>query len=329
MLALLRHAWRDVTQRPLRALLTVLGIVVGVAGVVAITSTSANIVAAQRALVASTSQADLSYWVWDAPPSLIPLLEADPRIAAAELRLSTTTRWRVGETWMDIELVGIEDWGAVRVNQFEIVAGYAPGAGQILLDISAARAADLAPGAEIVYRDPQRRERYATLSGLSRSPSHLSSAITKVALGYLPAGAMRRMLNVAGSNQLLIKLRDPQDLQAVAERVSRLLRRQGVQAGAPELRDPQHYPGKRELDALILVMFIFSALGLLLSLLLVANTLSANVAAQVREIGTLKALGAVRGQILLLYGLEALLYGLAGTALGLGVGSLAGWWLLA
>ncbi|MBN1401671.1 MAG: FtsX-like permease family protein, partial [Anaerolineae bacterium] len=115
----------------------------------------------------------------------------------------------------------------------------------------------------------------------------------------------------------------------VAQRVTRLFRRQGLQAGAPVLRDPMDFAGKRELDALIVIMFLFSGLGLVLSSTLVINTLSASVAEQIDEIGVIKALGGTREQIVLIYPLEAAALGLCGTVLGIALGALLGWRLLA
>jgi len=230
---------------------------------------------------------------------------------------------------MDIELVGLDDLSQVRLNRFELLKGRYPSAGEVLLEISDSRAAGVEVGDEITYRDQGGRERALKVSGISASPSYLSSSITKVAVGYVPATFLRRLMNISGSNQLLIKLHDPRDVQAVTRYVDRLLRQQGLQAGAPEIRQPDEFPGKRELDALIVVMFIFSALGLVLSSLLVINTLSASVAEQIGEIAILKALGATRRQVLFIYLLEALAYGLLGTPLGILAGAVGGWRLLA
>ena len=329
MFALLRKVLRDLTKRRIRSALTILGIAVGVGGLVAIISTSRNVARAQQELFNATSQADITYWVWDAPTRLAPLLRANPRIAAAELRLTHVTRWRAGGSWMDIELVGIDDFGQVRLNQFELLKGRYPSASEVLLEVSASRAAGVEEGSEITYRDPGGRERSLKVSGISASPSYLSSSITKIAVGYVPATFLRRLMNISGNNQLLIKLHDPRDAQAAARYVDRLLRQQGLQAGAPEIRHPEQFPGKRELDALIVVMFIFSTLGLVLSSLLVINTLSASVAEQIGEIAILKALGATRRQVLFIYLLEALVYGLLGTPLGIVAGAIGGWRLLA
>lgn len=335
MLGLITVALRDLGKRRIRSWLTILGIAMGVGGLVAITSTARNVTRAQREIYANTSQADITYWVWDAPASLATLLRADPRIAEAELRLTYPTRWRAGGGWMDIELVGLDDFAQVRINQFELLEGRAPNSGEIVIEASAllSRSAlqptGLGPGAEITYRDQNGRERPLKISGVSRSPSYLSSSITRVAVGYVPATFLRRMMDISGSNQLLIVLHDPGDSQRVVERINRLLRRQGIQAGAPKVRDPLRFPGKRELDALLVVMSIFSGMSLLLSALLVINTLSANVLEQINEIGILKALGGRRWQVLLIYLLEALAYGLAGTALGIVAGIIGGWRLLA
>jgi len=329
MRALLIKVWRDLLQRRPRSLLTVLGIAVGVAGVVAIVSTARNVTRAQKALFANTSQADLTYWVWDAPDRLVTLLESDAQIDRAELRVTYLTRWRKGDRWADIELVGIGDLQDVRVNQFQRLAGHLPEAGEILIEDSARRGAAVGVGSEIIYKDASQRERSLLVSGIASSPSYLSSRITRIDLGYVPASAARRLLGISGSNQLLVRVTDPTDAAQVADTVDRLLRRQGIQHGAPEIRNLRNYPGKRELDALIIVMFLFSGLGLVLSSFLVVNTLTATIGEQTAEIGVIKALGGQRSQVLILYVCESLAYGLVGTLLGIAAGALAGWRLLA
>ena len=328
MYGLSLKAWRDVMRRPTRSALTILGIAIGVAGLVAIVSTARNLVRAQREIYASTSQADLTYWVWNAPASLVTLLQADSRITAAELRLTTITRWRVNGLWRDIELVGIPNLDQVVINQYEIESGRAPEAGEILLDVSAAQSAHVSVGSEITYRDLFGRQRTLIVSGISRSPSYLSSSITNVDVGYVPAGFVQRLLDTQGYNQLLVKITGPEEAQRVVERISRLLQRQRIQAGAPEIRQPDQYVGKRELDALIMIMLLFAGLGLILSSFLIINTLSATVAEQIDEIGLLKTVGAARLQILILYLIEALAYGFWGTVVGVALGALLGWRLL-
>ncbi|MCI0476972.1 MAG: FtsX-like permease family protein, partial [Anaerolineales bacterium] len=99
--------------------------------------------------------------------------------------------------------------------------------------------------------------------------------------------------------------------------------------GAPDLRDPQNYLGKRELDALFVLLGVFSLVGLVTSGFLVANTLAAMTAEQIGEIGIVKAIGGTRTQVIAIFLIAALLYGIAGTIIGTLLGALASWRLLA
>ena len=327
--ALLRKALRDLARRPLRSSLTVLGIAVGVAGLVAIVSLGQNIARAQADTYANTSQADLQYWVWNASPGLLRALESVPNVDRAELRASLHTKWRVGSSWRDLELIGIPDFASITLNQFNIVAGRPPRSGEVLIEISARDIAPLQLDQEIVYRDGRDlRERTLTISGFSRSPSYLSTVLTSITRAYVPASEVRRQLGIEGYNQLLVRLHDVTQAQETVTRIDRLLERRGIWFGEPLVRDPESFPGKRELDGLLVLLTVFSTVGLGVSSFLVINTLLALLAEQVREVGILKAIGGSRAQIIQLYLYTTAVYGLLGTLLGLLLGALVGWWLL-
>jgi len=63
-----------------------------------------------------------------------------------------------------------------------------------------------------------------------------------------------------------------------------------------------------------------SSIALLIGILGIANTMAMSVFERTREIGVLRALGWKRGQVLILIQLEAVILGLGGGFLGLGVG---------
>jgi ABC-type antimicrobial peptide transport system permease subunit len=318
MSGILRKAYRDITGRKVRSVLTVLGILIGVAGIVTIISTSQNLTQAQAQTFDNSSQADVTLWVWDAPPSLERALEAIPNVAQAELRNTYWTKWKVGEVWQDIYFIGIADFGGMEVNRITLKEGRYPAWDECLLEVSVKEVTPVAVGQEITYRaGPDNAEHYLTVSGFAQSPTYLSSVLTNLSIAYAPAVTVGKMLGIAGSNQVLVKVSDFSAVTETVEEIERTIAKRGLSHGKPQVRDPMNYPGRRELDALILLMFLFSALGLVLSGFLVANTLSAIIAEGVREIGVMKAIGASRGQVMRLYLLATLFYGLAGTILGL------------
>jgi len=329
MYGLWRKLWRDMLGRPMRSLMTVVAIAIGVGGLVAIVSTSANIAEAQRRAFASEKRADLAYWLWGARDGLTALLEGDARIAAAELRMTQLTKWQAEDgRWRDIELVAMPDASAPRADPYDLVSGAPPGLGEIMLDSDGARREGIAVGDLLSVRDGNGRARQLVVSGISRTPTRLSSSVTRTDLGYVSWQYMLAAHDLPGANRLLIRLADGSDVEAVQRRIEQQLRRLRLQHAQPEVRSPESFEGKRELDALILIMQLFAALGSVLGAILVGNTLSASVSEQVREIAIIKALGGRRSQVLALFVSKSLAYGLLGSILGIALGLLAGRWLL-
>src|SRR5512132_588792 len=110
MFALFLKAYRDLTKRRVRSLLTVGAIAIGVAGIVAIVSTAQNLANAQSAAYHDASQADMTLWVWDAPASTARALSEIPNVAAAELRNTFFTRCKWNGEYRDVQLYGLESF---------------------------------------------------------------------------------------------------------------------------------------------------------------------------------------------------------------------------
>jgi putative ABC transport system permease protein len=85
---------------------------------------------------------------------------------------------------------------------------------------------------------------------------------------------------------------------------------------------PAQHPHQRQMTTVLVMMLAFSAMALVLSAILVATSLAAMLARQVREIGVMKAIGARAGQIAGLYVVWVGLLGLASAALAVPAGLL-------
>ena len=331
--ALFRKAYRDVTKRRVRSLLTLLGILIGVGGVVAIVSTGENLTRAQQAAYANASQNDIAYWVWNAPASLTRAFAEMENVRAAELRVDFFTRCRWNqdgaENARDVYLHGIADFENQRVDQILLRDGRFPKQGEAVLEQSALSVIPRKLGDTITCRGSGGEpDRTFTLVGTVQTPNYPSAALLDYATLYAPSNDVMRLLGASGANSLVLKTDDIVQARDTARDVSQLLDRRNIQRGSPTLRDPQNFLGKRELDALLAVLSIFSVVGLITSGFLVANTLAAIVTEQVGEIGTLKALGGTRAQVMLMFLFSALVYGIAGTAFGLVAGAFASWQLM-
>lgn len=331
--ALARKAYRDVTRRRVRSLLTLLGILIGVGGVVAIISTAQNLTQAQAAAYADASQADVSYWVWNAPSSLPRALQEINNVRVAEVRANflTRCRWVVAgvERARDVSLHGITNFDQMQVDQVFLRAGRFPRQGEAVIEQSARAVLGLNFGDTLTCRGSGGEpDRQFTLVGAVQTPNYPNAALLDYATLYAPSSDVIKLLGASGGNGLALKLDNVAEARDTVRAVSQLLDRRNIQRGSPIVRDPENFLGKRELDALLAVLSIFAIVGLVSSGFLVANTLAAIVSEQTAEIGTLKALGGTRAQVMLVYLLSALVYGLVGTGLGLAVGAFASWQLL-
>src|SRR5512142_2053780 len=135
MFALFLKAYRDLTKRRVRSLLTLGAIAIGVAGVVAIVSTAQNLTLAQSAAYHNASQADITFWVWDAPPATERVLAELANVAQAELRNNYFTRCKWNGEYRDVYLYGLESFNDARINQIKLL-GPAPKAGEFVAESS-------------------------------------------------------------------------------------------------------------------------------------------------------------------------------------------------
>ncbi len=323
----LRLVLRDLLRRPVRSLLTILGIVVGVAGLVAIAATGQNLVRAQTAAYAAGSRADLTLFTWNADRGVARAVEGLPNVAHAELRSTLSAKWQLGRDWQDVYLIGINDFGAIDVNRVEAATGDFPSGDEIMPEAAVQGFARVAVGQPVLVRDRQGQTHPVTISGFAYSPAAISPGLTQLAVAYAPAALVRRWNDAQGDNALVVRFENFARRDETVAAIERLFRQRGLPITQQQVRDPDNFVGKRELDALVRVLGLFSALGLLLSGFLAANTLSAIAAESVREVGVMKAVGATPRQVRRVHLSGALLYGGRGTLRGLPRGARGGWLL--
>ncbi len=331
MILSIRKAFRDLTKRRLRSFLTIIGIIIGVAGLVAITSTSKNMAQAQAAAYNNNSQQDMRWWLGIAPNNVQAAVEQVPNVAEAELRATYYTKWYSAGAWRDIRFIGIHSFSDMRVNKVDLVEGRWPGRGEVALESSVRAMLPVAIGDEVVYRaGPGNESRRLAVVGFAMSPSYPSASIIGTSVAYTLNDEVHKMYGANGDNQLLVRLKDfSSAVRADTRRdIERVFAKRNLAFGSYFERNPEDYVGKRQLDALVTLMTVFSIVGLVISSFLVANTLAAVISEQMSEIGAMKAVGATSGKVIGIYLVAGAMYGVVGTVLGLGLGVFGGHALL-
>jgi putative ABC transport system permease protein len=325
----LLKAVRDLQRRRLRSALTLLAIVIGVAGVVSISFTGRTLTAAQALAVQDASQADLTLPVWNASPTTVDIIRRSPHLTAVASRTVLRGQWSAGGKWLDARIVGLNNYVDLTVNRVELVEGRLPGPDEFLLDGTARSFWPVALGEIVAFRtDPSQPVVYLRLSGYSRTPSAIDATILNLSTVYTRGEVARRLIQAENDNRLLFRLVAPERRAAGERDILNVLDKRRVWHGGFWVNDPANQPGRRELETLLLLMQVFSALGIVLSGSLVANTMATLMTEEMRQIGIMKALGGPTGHVALPYLASATLLGLAGAGLGL-LGGVAGGQLLA
>lgn len=317
MRTLVSKVLRDLRQRPLRNVLTLLGIILGVAGVVAISSTARSIADAQRLTYSGSQQADLATFANGLSPTTVDLIERQPNVVAAETRSVTFTRFDTGSGWQNMRLVGLASFDAMRLDLVELVEGRFPQRGEVAFDESARELTSIEIGTVVAIREsPADPLVYATVVGFTRSPATLGAGLMNQATAYVPAATVRELTGNRGDNYLLVRVEDQERASRTASDINRLLSKRGVSLSGFDVRDPDAFVGSRELGTLLLLLRVFSWLGATLSAVIVANTLAAVMGEEMSQIGIIKSVGGRRRQIVLTYLLYGSLLGAAGTLAG-------------
>ena len=133
----------------------------------------------------------------------------------------------------------------------------------------------------------------------------------------MPVDAIRPLIDVpTGFLQVSVFIDDKAQVEAIQQRLARAL------GSGVTVKTPQGFSEdvKQQLNGLNLVLYFFSGVALFVGGFLILNSFNMTVLQRMREIGTLRTLGASRGLITRTILTEALIIGALGSVLGLGLG---------
>ena len=251
-------------------------------------------------------------------------LSSLPNVAALEPSLRVDARVLVGERRAPALVIGVRDFARQSVDLVRLESGAFPGPREVLTEVQNANVGVFDGGAgdtvAVVGAGGVR------ITGIGRNtPGGEVVQDEDVIVLYASVETLADLSGERGYDQLAILLRDPSRGAATVEDVERYLDTvpgfTGF-AGLPDLRAPGDWPGKEETQAFADLLSVITLLALLSALVLVSNTMATLVAEQTGEIGIMRAVGARRRQVALVYLRTAALVGLLGALVGVALGVL-------
>ncbi|HVT27096.1 MAG TPA: FtsX-like permease family protein [Lacipirellulaceae bacterium] len=323
-----KFAWREVRQRPGRAILTLLSIVIGVAAVVGVTiaaGTTGHAFDEIFKAVAGKAQLEIVAPLGSSfDQKIVAKVRALPEVQAVAPLIKRPTVMYVGKDkknqkeYRGIVALGIDPEFDGEVRDYDITAGqnFSKNVGGIMLDETFAKDAGIKVGDQVELLT--RRAFVKTTVLALYKPRGVRAAVEGMTL-LMPLEAAQYYFYAfkkADSAQIVLK---PDADEAAARNEIKKLLPEGITVRKPEARSP--LAEETSLSTQI-GMGMARAFSLIVAVFIIANTFLINVTQRRKQLGILRAIGATQRQIADMVLREALVMGIVGTVLGIGLGIL-------
>ncbi|MGH2497614.1 MAG: FtsX-like permease family protein [Ktedonobacteraceae bacterium] len=320
--ALTRKSIADVTRRRLRTILVVLGIAVGVLGLTAINITSGSLSESISFSANRSSAPDFSFNVQAVDASLAQTLAAVPNVKTVQLETQYNTRWHTSSTPVSIDIVAYADLHNVKINTFELTSGRLPGPGEIVMEASDRQLQNFAVGDDVTI-ETARGLQHLRVAGTVRTLGRPGAGFLSFASAYMSADGLSQMTGIGSANHIDVQLQNTHLVNTTARELANVLRAHHVVIFSAF--SPGGSIVQTASNAVFAITRILAIIALILTSFLIINTVTTLIAEQIKIIGTMKALGGTRQKVMRSYLLSVGIYGLIGTALGIGLGIFAGY----
>ncbi len=230
-----------------------------------------------------------------------------PAVAEAEGRQTIWARIKIGDEWRALKLVALPDFEGTQIDKIRSVSGdWPPRDKTLLIERSSIGAAGVDVGDVVLIEAPNGVQQEIEIVGTAHDLTIVSGELlNQVIFGY--TSLETAVWLGLSDNFTEIKLTvadDPLNVDHI-QQVAQEATDEVEEAGLPVFGARIPAPGKHLMDSvvqsLLLILGSLGGLSLLLSTFLVFNTVSAILSRQVPQIGIMKAIGAPRRDILMMY----------------------------
>ncbi|MEZ4708755.1 MAG: FtsX-like permease family protein [Caldilineaceae bacterium] len=332
----LRKIGRDFWNFKTRTTLVVLTIAIGAFAVGTIARTWVILSRELAQEYANVNPAGIILWTNGLfHDDLVRSIRKMPEVTAAEGRYRTNVQVQVAaDEWQLLQLNTLGDFHDLQVDRITPEHGaWPPPERSILLERSSLHM--IMPGlmpaeataSPLLIELANGKRRTLTLSGLAYDLVQFPTQFSGIPYGYISQETLERLTGTRGYNRLTVvattKRTDVAHLQEVADQVSDKVAAYGLRVGGRQIPQPGVHPLNSLIQPALYILAAFSLFSLLLSAVLVFNTMSEIMVRQVRQIGMMKAIGARRRDLMAIYLGLVLAFGLLAMLIALPLATVA------
>jgi len=327
-----RKVLRDLRLQWGRAVMVVVAMALGVVGTTAIATSYYVAKREQRAAFLGSHPVSATLIVDGLTPQALAAVRAEPGVDTAETILeSPGARVRLpGGEWVPMDLSARADYASTTIARpIPRTGAWPPPPGQIVIEASSdGGVRSVKAGDTVEVEMPGSASQPLTVAGTANDPSLAPGWVEGAAYGFVTTDTLARLGVTEAPRQLRLLIGDNRldrsQVEAVTTAVTARLTAAKAQVVSVDVPDPGEHPHQDIMNGMLGLELLFGGLALALSALLTVTVVSALLSGQVRQIGTLKAVGARTGQILGGYVVMVALLGGVACAVGWTLGRLAG-----
>ncbi|MFA9405562.1 MAG: FtsX-like permease family protein [Anaerolineales bacterium] len=240
-------------------------------------------------------------------------------------------------TWEDITLNAFPDLEDVAINVPTLEEGrMSLSVREVVIERQSAEALGLAVGDMLLIKNDVDREFELEVVGIVHDLYVMPYELLGEATAFVTMGTMGWMGDPSTYNRLDIIVSDMKTdrdhVLDVGERVKeQVLQPAGYFTYRTEIpgigSDPGRHWAEDQINGLLLIFQIMGIMAILLSSGLVVNTISAIIVQQVKQIGIMRSIGAVRRQIVGMYLFNVFIFTVLGLLLAIPLGLIGAAWL--
>lgn len=324
---------RDVRLSLGRVAVMTVAIAVAVTGLAAILTAKESLTRDAAVAYASTNPASATL---DLPGGVDEALLRDvrelPGVDDATARQTVSTRVLLDDAWLPLRLFVVPEGDPHSIASFTVETGEWPApADAVVLERAAATLLEVELGDDLVVENAEGERSRVAVAGTVWDPALAPATQERTGYAFVTPAMIEALGFESLNDQLLITVsdasgaqtRDQATVDAVTTSVAEWLTRQGVvvhEVTAPPFR----HPHQNQTDTVTNLLVAFALAALLLSAILVASTLGGMLAAQTRQIGIMKTVGASTRTIVVLYVSMTASIAVIATAVAIAPGIAAG-----
>ncbi|MEM8859470.1 MAG: ABC transporter permease, partial [Chloroflexota bacterium] len=321
----------DIWENRSRTILVVASIAVGVFAVGMIVSAYVILQNDMEEGYSAANPANIDFVTSSFDDDFVRTVEKIPGVRQAEGRNRASLRISQddGATWQSLTVIAFDDFAESEIYEREIVLGEAiPDDKEILLEARILDEFDIALGEELLIQLPNGTLREVPVVGFGKDQS-IPGGPESGAVAYITIGTLEWLGQPASFNQILVTVdgdgTDIEYIDSVSALVEERIEDNGNQIRSSKTNVSTEHPAGENALAILGVMGAMGVLMLILGGSLIANTLTALLNQQMRQIGVMKLVGARNFQIVGMYLVLIIILGLISLIVSIPLAGYAGY----